>query len=132
MLALGLDRIASLNLELFGRAVEQCNRRGRDQLLGRRREVARIAEVDRCERSCIPDEIGARAQLRFFRERPHRIEARAIVERQRPAELPLVLEIDAIQLAGLVALIGDSEGHVARLERRAVTTYAGETAGKNG
>ena len=43
------------------------------------------------------------------------VEARAVVERQRRRQLPLVLQVDAVELAGLAAAVGDRERHVAGL-----------------
>src|SRR5207248_158254 len=77
MLTFGLDRVVGLNLGLLGRPVVQGDRGRRDQLLRRRGEIARIAEMEGGQRGRVPDEIDARAELPLMRVGMHDIEARA-------------------------------------------------------
>ena len=72
------------------------------------------------------DEIRARAELMLVDVLPHLVEARAPVQSQLRGQLPLVLQIDAGEIADPIARIGEAErpaggvaiGVTARLHRR--------------
>ena len=115
MLALGLHWAGNRDLGLLGRAVVQRERGWSDQLLRRRRKVARVADMEGRQGRRIPDEVGARTELRFMRECADDVVTRAVVERQVRRELPFVLEVDSVQLPVLAVLVGDRERNVAGL-----------------
>src|SRR4051812_43649841 len=84
------------------------------------------------ERGRCPDEICARTELRFLREGSNLVEPRAVVESELRCQLPLVLQVDAIELTSLASLIGDREGHVAGRHNDAVRIDAAIVGWKHG
>ncbi len=79
----------------------------RDQLEGRRHEVARIAE-SQCRRiGGLPDDVGARAELPLVHVLGHLVVTRAEIDGHGRNDLPFVLQVIAVQPPGLAAGIED-------------------------
>src|SRR5439155_24379720 len=84
----------------------------------RRREIAGIAGMEGRPLGRLPYDIDARAQLLLMGELVDDVEARAEIERHGRHDLPFVLEVEAIEPAGLAAAVEHRKRLVG--ERRAI------------
>ena len=103
-----------------GRAGELGEGLGADQLERRRREITRVAAVHGRAGIELPHEVDARAQLTAARVGAVVIEAQAIVEGEGRCDLPLVLQVGALDDLRLRTVIGHGEWHVAGLRSRGI------------
>ena len=111
--AFGLDRIGHRDFRCVGRARVETDRRLRDELLWRRREVARVRRVQGGVGGHLPQRVHPRTPLVLVREGIDMVEAHAVVQRELRREPPFVLHVEARQVAGLARIVDDVLGDIA-------------------
>ena len=99
-------------------ARELRERAGADELERRRREVARIAAVQRRIGGELPDGIDARAELAAAGIGAVVVVAQAVIDGEGRQGLPFILQIDALNLLNLSAVLDDGERHIGSLRAR--------------
>ena len=133
--ALGLDRVVLGDRRLERRVEELLDGGAADQLERRRREEARVAGVHGGVFRRLPHEVHARAELAAARERREVIEAHSIVHHQHRVDVPLILQIRALDPLGIAGVVDDADGQVAHLGAAGIRRQhlrggvAGETVG---
>jgi len=90
-----------------GGALEQCDIGLSDQFGRRRREVARVAGVQGRRVGRLKDQAEARTQLALLDVGVDLVAAHAVVHRQLVAELPFVLQVEAVGPRGDVRGVVD-------------------------
>ena len=111
IIVLGLHR-AVLALRRIGRRAHRARERRRgagelrvrsagNQLEWRRREIMRVARMQRGRRRRLPHKIHPRRNLVLVRELVHQIEPRPIIQRQPARQRPFILQIQTINAARL-------------------------------
>src|SRR6516164_2895880 len=115
MRSLGFWRRIECDGRCCGRVSKKSDRRGCDQLEGGRREIARIAYMKCCLLGRLPHQVSARAQLSLADKLGELVVTCPKIEGQGRNDLPLVLQIVAVDPPGLASRVRDRERLVARL-----------------
>src|ERR1700687_3520700 len=110
MRALCLHRVRDRDFGRIGGAGKEVDTPLCYKFLRRRGEIARVAGVKSSRIGKLPQRIDARAYLMFVGERGDVVEASSIVDRQTRVESPLVLHIQAGEVAALARVVDDEYG----------------------